>query len=151
MIHNYYTLKALVDEIRDEIISSDIEASYTRIENTLEIIVRKENSQPNVIVVSCKPHSNFLFMRSAPRRHTGANVMREALGSSIRWADVPENERRVKLSLSDGRSLQIDLFGPHANVFLAAPNGEIEESFLKKKKPARPHPPANGGNRAANF
>ncbi len=151
MINNYYTLKALVDEIGTEIVSSGIEACYTHIEHTLEIIVRRGSGQPDVIVVSCKPHANFMFMRSAPRRHTGANVFHDAIGCSVLSMTVPENERTVELALSGGKSLQINLFGPHANAFLTGPSGEVEDTFLKKKTkntPARrePEPALLGGD-----
>ncbi len=134
MINNYYTLKALVDEIGDEIVSSEVEACYTRVESTLEIILRKENSRPNVIVVSCKPHSNFLYLRAAPRRFNGASVLRAAVGLKVLSVVVVENERSIIFSLSGGKSLHVNLFGPHANVYLVGHSGDLEDAFLRRRK-----------------
>ncbi len=134
MINNYYTLKALADEIRVDVESSLIEACYTRVENTLEIIVVKPASQSSVIVISCKPRANYMFLRSAPRRHTGANVLQNAVGSTILSVGVVANERTVVLGLSNQSSIVVNLFGPHANVYLVDGAGGIVDAFLRKKK-----------------
>lgn len=134
MINNYFTLKALIEEIRDEVVSSEIEACYTRVERTLEIIITKSGGPPNVIIVSCRPRSNYIFMRSAPRRHTGAGVMHGAVGLSILTADLIENERSVVMGLSGDKFLVINLFGPHANVYITDRAGEVEDAFLRKRR-----------------
>ncbi len=136
MINNYYTLKALTDEIRDDVESSEIEACYTRVENTLEIILGKPGGKSKVLVISCKPKANHLFLQEAPRRHTGANVLHSAVGGTVLSIEAVRNERMVLLRLSDGRSLAINLFGPHANVYLISGPGEIADSFFRKKKPS---------------
>lgn len=134
MINNYFTLRALVNEIGDTVVSSNIEACYTRAEHTLEIILGKAGTQPKVIIVSCKPRANYIFMRAAPRRHNGANVLHDAVGLTIVAADVIENERTVLLRLSTDKSLVINLFGPHANVYFTDAAGHAWNSFLKKSK-----------------
>ncbi len=134
MINNYYTLKALADEIRVDVESSLIEACYTRVENTLEIIAAKSGSQPNVIVISCKPRANYMFLRAAPRRHSGANVLQNAVGSTILSLGVVANERTVVLGLSNQNSMVVNLFGPHANVYLLDGAGGVVDAFLRKKK-----------------
>ncbi len=133
MINNYYTLKALADEIRPDLQSSLIEACYTRVENTLEIIAGKAGSQPNVLVISCKPRANYMFLRAAPRRHTGANVMQNAVGSTILSLRVIANERTVVLGLSNQNSLVVNLFGPHANIYLLDGTGGVVDAFLRKR------------------
>ncbi len=93
------------------------------------------------MVVSCKPRANYIFLRSAPRRHTGANVLQGVVGRDVFTIDTVMNERMVALTLSGDKSLAVNLFGPHANVYLVNGSGEIEESFLRKKKPTAGIPP----------
>ena len=134
MVNNYFTLKSLVDEIRGEVEASVVDASYTRAENTLELILKKDEEQLKVLVISCRPRANFIFLRQAPKRHTGANVLRDVLGRTVLQIEVVQNERTIVLGLSGDVSLIVNLFGPHANVYLADAAGELEEAFLKKGK-----------------
>ncbi len=134
MVNNYFTLKALVDEIRGEIVTSVVGASFTRVENTLELILKKEEEQPKVLVVSCKPRANFFFLRQAPKRHTGANVLRNVVDRTVLRIDVLMNERTIVFGLSDEKLMVVNLFGPHANVYLVDAAGKLEEAFLGKSK-----------------
>ena len=132
MVNNYFTLKALVDEIRGEIVKSVVDASFTRVEHTLELVFKKDEGQPKVLVVSCKPRANFFFLRQAPKRHTGANVLRDVVGRTVFRIDVLTNERTIVLGLGGEKSLVVNLFGPHANVYLVDASGRLEEAFLGK-------------------
>jgi len=93
MINNYYTLRALADELRRDLVSSVIEACYTNVSDTLEILTTKPDGRRNVVVVSCKPKANRIFMRSAPRRHAGANVFRAAQGRTVASFESIPGER----------------------------------------------------------
>ena len=132
MVNNYFTLKALVDEIRGEVVKSVVDASFTRVEHTLELVFKKDEGQPKVLVVSCKPRANFFFLRQAPKRHTGANVLRDVVGRTVLRIDVLTNERTIVLGLGGEKSLVVNLFGPHANVYLVDASGRLEEAFLGK-------------------
>lgn len=134
MVNNYFTLKALVDEIRGEVAASIVDASFTRVEHTLELVLRKNEEQSKVLVISCKPRANFFFLRRAPKRHTGANVLRDVVGRTILRIGVLTNERTIVFGLSGEKSLVLNLFGPHANVYLVDAAGKLEEAFLGKSK-----------------
>ncbi len=145
MTNNYYTLKALVDEISEGVVASVIGACYTRVEHTLEVVLNKSGERPEEIVISCKPQANYMFMRSAPRRHTGANVLQDVIGCAVLSIEVIANERTVVLKLSTEKSLVINLFGQHANIYLVDAEREVIEAFLRKKKTAGiPFVPNNG-------
>ncbi len=138
MVNNYFTLKALIGEIRNDVVGSTIEACYTRVENTLEVILSGDTGQSKVLVISCKPRANFFFLRQAPKRHTGANVLRDIVGRTILRIDVVVNERTIVLGLRGEKTLIVNLFGPHANAYLVGSAGDLEEAFLRKGKRETP-------------
>lgn len=144
MLNNYFTLAALLTEERESLEGSRIVAAYSRIESTLSIVVEKPESELNTLVISCKPRINYIFLdKRPPGRTTGANVFREIIGAKIISARVEDGERIVVLRISgtsrdqaeagDGRFLEINLFGTHANVYVVANDGRTIGSFLKRK------------------
>lgn len=134
MPNNYFTLAALINEIREDLDGSRILACFTRVERTLEIAIEKREGDRRDLVVSCKPRMNYLFLDNLPKKHlSGANVLAEAVGAIINSVCVIENERTVVLKLSIGKSLFMNLFGSHANVLLADEKNKVVGAFLKRK------------------
>jgi len=69
----------------------------------------------------------------------------DLLNRQIKSVDISYRDRYLFLSLSDGRKLQIQLFGPRPNVFLVDTSGRILDAFRQGKKwkgqvAPKPHP-----------
>lgn len=134
MLNNHFTLAALAAEIRHEIESRRIAACLTNTPNVLEIVLGETNETQASLVVSCIPQRNYVFLdRHAKRRLRGANVLQEAIGTSIIRLTVLEYDRTIALTLSNENSILINLFGTHANVYMKAPDDRILGRFLKRK------------------
>ncbi|MFZ1082267.1 MAG: NFACT RNA binding domain-containing protein [Candidatus Kryptoniota bacterium] len=149
MLNNYFTLAALLKEKREAIEDSRIVAAYSRIENTLSIVLEKSDHDPNTLIISCKPRANYLFLDDKMHgRLTGANVLPEIIGAKIISTHVEDGERIVVLNISGRRDreedvsrdgteptnlLRINLFGTHANVYLSDNTGRTIDSFLRSK------------------
>ncbi len=150
MINNYYTIVALVSEIKKEIEFSRIAGCLTRSESVLEIILENSDKMQVDLVVSCLPRMNYVLIDRHPgKKLRGANVLHEAVGSVVESMFVKENDRTIVVSLSDGNSLFMNLFGPHSNVLLEDAEGRLIAQFLKRKK----NEPTRGGKQdlASSF
>ncbi len=151
MLNNYFTLAALLNEERDSLEGSLIIGAYSRIENTLSVVLEKSGRESNTLIISCKPRMNYLFFDDETRgRLTGANVFGEIIGAKIISAHVEAGERIVILNISgrrtrardvsrdstdpmDEQSLKANLFGTHANIYLVDNAGIMIDSFLRSK------------------
>lgn len=134
MLNNRFTLAALAAEIRHEIESRRIAACVTGAPNVLEIVLGKPDESRMSLIVSCKPRMNYIFLeRSAGKKIRGANVLPEAVATSISGISVLENDRTIALSLSNESSILINLFGTHANVYVKGRDDRISGRFLKHK------------------
>ncbi len=134
MLNNYFTLAALVHEIRGDLEGSRIFACSTRVESTLEVSLEKSGGDRVGLVTSCRPRMNYLYLeRRYGKHHPGANVLAETVGATINSISVLDDERTVVLKLSNDRSLIVNLFGSHANVLLADEGNKVLGTFLKRK------------------
>lgn len=66
-----------------------------------------------------------------PRR--SIKWFREAEGQNISKIETPEGERVLQLTLENGRALQIQAFGPNANVVFKNSQGELSAFRFKRK------------------
>ncbi len=137
MVNNHFTLKALADEIRDDVNGSVVESCSTSVVETLDLVLARPGGERRALVVSCRPRNNHMFMRAAPRRNAGANVLHAAVGAVVNAISAVPNERTVLIELSNEKSVAINLFGPHANVLIIDKDGEPTDTFLKRKSQFR--------------
>ncbi|MGC8594286.1 MAG: NFACT RNA binding domain-containing protein [Candidatus Kryptoniota bacterium] len=133
MINNYFTLEAILNEIRDDIESSTIISSFTKTKRTLDIVLMKEGRKPSLIKISCIARQSYIFLRrnlsSIPG---GANVFPGITGSRIIDAGVVRHERIIIFSLSNQQRLVVRLFGTHSNIYLTDSGNRILDRFLKR-------------------
>lgn len=132
MLNNFFTLEAILNEIRDDIESSTVTSAYTRSRKSLDIVSIKKGRKPSLIKVSCAPAHNYLFLRkdlsSTP---TGVKVFPNIIGIKIIAAEAVKFNRIVIFYLSNQQRLVIKLFGIHSNVYLIDNNNKVIDRFLK--------------------
>lgn len=131
MVNNYYTLWALVKELRKTFSGKTIEEIYSQERNTLTISFQETSS---AILVYCEPNRNALIWKPnvARARKNTVNLLTDSYGSVLCSIDLTNGSREVVCSLSSGLRLVVQLFGSKANVLLVQAENIIVDAFLRK-------------------
>ncbi len=132
MLNNYYTLLHLSIELNDSLSGARILQPLTRSKNKLEIFFDGTDENMVVLVVSCLPQENFVYMENSPgRKPRGANVLPEIIGKVVARVGIVPNERQLTIEFSGHSFLRINLFGSAANTYYTDSDGVVINSFLK--------------------
>ncbi|MEM1094552.1 MAG: NFACT RNA binding domain-containing protein [Bacteroidota bacterium] len=137
MTTSYYTLLALNDAWRDDLIGCVLADAFSqqRDELTLALTTPDQDQDTEgrewMLRISVRGGQHFVFRSEGYNRakRNTATLFEEALGATIAAIRLADRDRMFWLDLSDGRSLQIALFGPKANIFLIDADGQILEAF----------------------
>jgi predicted ribosome quality control (RQC) complex YloA/Tae2 family protein len=134
MINNYYTIREIINESAPHLESAVIVSCYTQERNRL--VLTLEGKDKKSLVISCEPRQNFLYLRDAlhrARRNT-YEALGDVTGRTITNIQLHLSDRQVTCTLDNKQSILIQLFGPHANVFLTDQEHMILDAFLRAKE-----------------
>ncbi|MEM6646357.1 MAG: NFACT RNA binding domain-containing protein [Bacteroidota bacterium] len=135
MTTSYYTLLALTDAWRDDLVGCVLADAFSqqRDELTLALTTPAQDAQVQewMLRISVRGGQHFAFRSEGYNRakRNTATLFEDALGATIAGVRLADRDRMFWLDLSDGRSFQIALFGPKANIFLIDADGQILEAF----------------------
>ncbi len=133
MITNYYTIYALVKELRRQLKGEKIIHLYTQEKNTL-IITFSHTVQ--ALVISCEPSQNAMYLtpkHSRAKRNT-VDVCTVAAGNTIAEITIAQESREVVFFLENSLKLVVQLYAVKANVYVIDENNRILDAFLKKEE-----------------
>lgn len=141
MLGNYFTLINVSRSIHEHCVGHRISEAYSQEKQQLCIVV---GSHPvRTIVVSCEPSQNYLYVHEGNfrARKNSVDLFPAAKGKGILSVACDTSDRVVLISMEDKLSLECEMFGSRANVFLwrhenTAPvaSDVLVDVFLKKKE-----------------
>ncbi len=135
MLNHFITLQSLAEEFSQELTSGTILEIFSQQKNELIISVCTPGTIKS-LVVSINPQMNFVFLREqSPRaKRNSVSLFGEVTSAQIQRCSGYYYERSIKISLSDGGSLYLNLYGTaSSNVFLTDENDIIINSFKNNK------------------
>ncbi len=118
MLSNYFTLLSVSRSIHAHCVGRKISEVYSQQKQQLCIVV--DSSPVNTIVVSCEPSQNYITMHegSSRARKNSVDLFPSVCGMSIQRVACDSSDRVVMLSMEENLSLECEMFGSRANVFL---------------------------------
>lgn len=133
MVNNYYTLYALVREIKASLLGKTVSEIYTQERNVLTLSF---NESRRSFVISCEPTLNYLLLKDgiARARRNTVDLLDQAIGRCIEDVDIARRSREIVCSLSGEYIISFQFFGSKANVILVDPSSTIVDAFLHRKE-----------------
>ena len=154
MIANYHTLRALTLQWRTSLAGHTLEDVWSQQRDELSLTFADQSRTQTLRVGVCPP-LHFIFSADgyARARRNAATLFEHAIGRRLETLRIADRDRMLFLDLSGGVTLQVVLFGPHANVFLVA-DTRIRSAFrnhrvLAGAAPPAPRPAPDPGDAAA--
>ncbi|MDI6779495.1 MAG: NFACT RNA binding domain-containing protein [Bacteroidota bacterium] len=135
MLNHFTTLQNLAEEFSKEFKSGTILEIFSQQKNELIISVSTHGTI-KALVVSINPQMNFVFLREqiARAKRNSVLLFKEVTSAHIQRCTGHIYERTIKISLSDGWSLYLNLYGTaSSNIFLTDENDIIINSFKNSK------------------
>ncbi len=132
MLTNYFTLRALAAEWAGSIPGALLKDAYSqsRDECTLALATPEHAWMVRISTRRAFPYIFRADGYNRARRNV-ATRFAGALDQPVAGVRLADRDRVLYLDLANGRTFQIFLFGPRANVLLVSPNGLIEEAFQR--------------------
>ncbi len=131
MLIQYHTLAALTREWHDAWQGYTLTDAFSPSRDELSLAFEGPD-EAVMLRLSVDPSLRFMFAASGynrPRRNV-TTLFDDALGRSLTGLSVAHRDRVVNLHLSGGLRIQVQLFGPRANVLLVdADTGHILDAF----------------------
>lgn len=129
MITNFYTLRALVEEWRGEIVGSHLGDAFSQEPDELTLAFAAPG-RDQIIRLGTRLPLQFMFRAEgySKARRNVATLFEDAFDRRVEDLRIADRDRMILLSLDGGMELRVLLFGPRANVFLIA-DGRIAAAF----------------------
>lgn len=130
MITNYYTLRALVEEWNGSVPGLVLIDAFSQQKGELSLAFAGPSSEL-MIRLSVHAPNPYLFRVEgySKAKKNVATQFESAFEQTVTALRIADRDRMIYFDLSDGRHLQVMLFGPRANVFLVSNDGRIREAF----------------------
>lgn len=130
MITSYYTLYALVQEWRADLVGCLLGDAFSQVRGELTLALAKPDAEW-MIRLSVQAPFRFLFRSEGynKARRNVATLFENAFDLHITDVRLAERDRMVYFDLEDGSWFQVVLFGPRANVYWVGVDGRIREAF----------------------
>jgi predicted ribosome quality control (RQC) complex YloA/Tae2 family protein len=92
--------------------------------------------QPGVIFVSCSPALPMVFLHDsfARAKRNSVDLLLRAAGTTVRDIALHPSDRILSFALSNGLTLEVQLFGPRSNVVLLDGTRTVVDAFKKSKQ-----------------
>ena len=137
VVNNYYTLRALVREWRDDLVGCAVVDVFSQVKNELSVGLAGAEAD---WMVRCSVQRPLLYLFRTEGVHKArrnvATLFESAHGHRVTGVRIAERDRLVSLDLDDGRRFLWQMFGAKANVFLVAADDTIESAFQASDKHA---------------
>ena len=134
MTTNYYTLQALVREWRTDLVGSTILDIYSQVRNALTIVLASTIREWSLrISVQAPHHYIFRSVGYNRARRNVASLFTSAVNRRVMSIDLAERDRVLFLELEKNLHIQINLYGPRANIFLVDAEYRILEAFQRNE------------------
>lgn len=133
MISNYYTLKAVVNEIDDKIGGAEVVETFSQAKNELIITFLSDNVYTS-LVISIDPAKSCLYTK--PRiiraKQNSISLFRVMDQEIVSKVSIHPTDRIIEIHFSSGKKLVIMIFRGESNICLLE-NGKIISAFKKGK------------------
>jgi predicted ribosome quality control (RQC) complex YloA/Tae2 family protein len=136
LLNNFFLLKEISKFLNKEISGFSVEEIFTQEKDKLVIkLTEKETSINKFIEFSCEDKNPYLLLRDNYKKakKNVMNLLESIYGCEISGVDIFNNDRIVKLDLSNNISAYF-LFIKSKNNFLFVTDGVISDSFKGKKE-----------------
>ena len=92
--------------------------------------------RPGALFVSCSPAIPVVFLHQsfARAKRNSVDLLVRAGGTTVKEITIHPSDRILALTLSNGLTLEIQLFGPRSNVILVDDSRTIADAFKKAKQ-----------------
>ncbi len=118
MLSNYFTLLAVSRSMHEHCVGRKISEVYSQQKQQLCIVV---DSRPvHTIVVSCEPSQNYMAVHEGNfrARKNSVDLFPAACGMGIQNVACDSSDRVAVISMDENLSMECEMFGSRANVFL---------------------------------
>lgn len=141
MLSNYFTLLNVSRSIHDQCVGRKISEVYSQQKQQLCIVV--ESRPVCTIVVSCEASHNYLYIHEGNfrARKNSVDLFPAACGMSIQNVVCDSSDRVVVISTEKDLSVECEMFGSRANIFLWKSDNTVPVSsqmlidvFLRKSE-----------------
>ncbi len=129
MLLTYYTLQALADVWRREMVGSLLGDVFSQVRDELVLAFARPEAEWMVRLSMGAFRYVFRVEGYSRARRNVATLFKEALGRTLRDVGVAERDRVLFFELDDGSRLQCWLYGPRPNVLWVAPDGRARAAF----------------------
>jgi predicted ribosome quality control (RQC) complex YloA/Tae2 family protein len=130
---DYYSLRYLTNQYRRRIVGSRLLKASTTIPRVLLLSFEKEASGQQLLVDTTPGNVQCFFNNRMQDNSRHRYLFFEELeGATVTNFQIAELDRILFLEFDDAGFLQMELFGPRANVSWFNNQGHLVESFRKK-------------------
>jgi predicted ribosome quality control (RQC) complex YloA/Tae2 family protein len=128
MVRNYFTLRAIAQELDEGLRGHIIAELFTQEKDTLAISFV---GLRNTLTVSCRANQALLYLHPAYHRAktNSADICRGCWKQTVRGVSIHPSDRIISLALHTGSTLHAQLYGPQANVILTDATGTVMDAF----------------------
>jgi predicted ribosome quality control (RQC) complex YloA/Tae2 family protein len=132
MLTNYFTLRALATEWAGSFPGALLKDAYSqsRDECTLALATPEREWMLRISTRRAFPYIFRTDGYNRARRNVATRFAR-VLDKPVTGIRLADRDRVIFIDFADGRTFQIFLFGPRANVLLVGPDGVVEEAFQR--------------------
>lgn len=134
MLNNFYTIKAIAQNLNKEISGYLVKEIFTQEKNKLLIeIFKEETSYNKVLEFSIERNYNYLLIKNnyTKAKKNYANLFEEVSGNEILRIELFNEDRIISITLDDDCKLIFTFFSNEANCF-AIKNYKIVNAFKNK-------------------
>jgi len=130
MLTNYYTFQALVYEWRPDLIGALVSDVYSQVRGELTVACSAGNRDWSLRFSVQAPQHYVMRSEGFHRaRRNVADLFPHAKNRSVEDIVLADRDRILFVKLEGGVRIQVNMYGPQANIFLAGADGRIIEAF----------------------
>ena len=131
MLANYFTLRAIVREWQSTLAGREIVTAYSQSKGELTIVVGSWEDQVWSLRIATRAPLRFLYAHQGQNRakRNTRTIFEHVAGESVVRFSIADADRQIRLELSNGHAIRIDLFGSRSNVYLLDGDGVVLDKF----------------------
>ena len=131
MLANYFTLRAIVREWQSTLAGREIVTAYSQSKGELTIVVGSGEDQVWSLRIATRAPLRFLYAHQGQNRakRNTRTIFEHVAGESVVRFSIADADRQIRLELSNGHAIRIDLFGSRSNVYLLDGDGVVLDKF----------------------
>jgi predicted ribosome quality control (RQC) complex YloA/Tae2 family protein len=144
MHRNYFTLLHAQGELQRALEGGSLEGIHSQAEGEMTLSCTTATGEPLELVIFTRSPQVSIFTRHGHHRKktNSATLWNEVAEMNIKTVAMHPRDRELCISLADGHTLAIQVFGAKTAVLLLSPDGRVQRTFGKETVP--PHPEIPG-------